>query len=87
MSDKPRILLIEDSRTQALQLTYVLESAGWEVIQADSAAQAMTRLDNQTPDLILVDYYLPDTRGDALCRQIRMRVDTRVVPIVMLTDG
>lgn len=85
MSEKPLILVVEDSRTEALRMRLVLEKEGWEVCCADNASQAIVEIGRKTPDLILVDYYLPGIRGDELCRQIRMRVDTRVIPIVMLT--
>lgn len=82
-----RILLVEDSRTQALQLIAALEAeAGWEVSHASSAEQAITMLNTWAPDLILVDFYLPGVRGDEFCRQIRMRIDTRTVPTVILTE-
>jgi two-component system, sensor histidine kinase and response regulator len=82
---RSRIMLVEDSRTQAIQLTDVLETAGWEVIWAASAQQAMAEIDRERPDLILLDYYLPGMRGDELCRRIRMNIDTRGIPILMLT--
>jgi len=80
-----RILLVEDSRTQALQMIDVLATAGWEALHASSADAALELLNRGPVDLILIDYYLPRTCGDELCRQIRMRIDTRVVPIVLLT--
>ena len=85
MDSARRILLVEDSRTQALQMVKLLEGAGWAVKHATSAEQALELLGQETPDLILIDFYLPGVRGDALCRQMRARIDTRVVPIVILT--
>jgi signal transduction histidine kinase len=81
-----RIMLVEDSRTQAIQLTDVLEKEGWTVFWAPTAQQAMTEIDRAAPDLILLDYYLPGLRGDELCRRIRMNIDTRGIPILMLTS-
>src|SRR5882724_10535584 len=78
-------MLVEDSRTQAIQLTDVLEKEGWEVIWAPTAQKAMEEIDRAPPDLILLDYYLPGMRGDELCRRIRMNIDTRSIPILMLT--
>jgi signal transduction histidine kinase len=82
-----RILLVEDSRPQALVMTSVLEKAGWSVTHTETAERALETLNTARPDLILIDYYLPGVRGDELCRQIRMRIDTRLVPIVILTSG
>jgi two-component system NtrC family sensor kinase len=84
--DRPyRIMLVEDSPSQAIAMSDVLESEGWEVIWASTAEKAMEEIGNRAPDLILLDYYLPGIRGDQLCRRIRMNIDTRGIPIVMLT--
>ncbi len=45
----------------------------------------MEQIDRAAPDLILLDYYLPGMRGDELCRRIRMNIDTRGIPILMMT--
>ncbi len=82
----PLILLVEDSRTQALQICGVLQGAGWSVRHAATADQALEFLERHTPGLVLIDYYLPGLRGDELCRHIRARTQTRLVPIVLLTD-
>ena len=84
--DRPyRIILVEDSPSQAIAMSDVLEAEGWEVIWASTAEKAMEEISRSAPDLILLDYYLPGIRGDELCRRIRMNIDTRGIPIVMLT--
>jgi two-component system NtrC family sensor kinase len=85
MAQPYRIMVVEDSGTQALKLQYIFEDAGWEVIWAPAAEAALAELNRRLPDLIVVDYYLPGMRGDELCRRIRMNVSTRGVPILMLT--
>jgi CheY-like chemotaxis protein/HPt (histidine-containing phosphotransfer) domain-containing protein len=84
--DRPqRIMLVEDSQTQAIKLSYVLENEGWEVVLAPTAQKAMEEINRAAPDLILLDYYLPGIRGDELCRRIRMNIETRALPILMMT--
>ncbi len=83
--EAPSILVVEDSETQALKMKYLLEGEGWRVVSAPSAEVSLDELQRATPDLIVVDYYLPGMRGDELCRRIRMNVDTRGIPILMLT--
>lgn len=85
MESRTQILLVEDSLTQAIGLSHVLESAGWNVIHADSAERALETLGQIVPDLILIDFYLPGVRGDELCRQVRQRLGLRLTPIVILT--
>ncbi|MGV3663665.1 MAG: response regulator, partial [Prosthecobacter sp.] len=80
------VMLVEDSTTQAISLTALLEGEGWKVTWVASAEKAFTELREARPDLILLDYHLPGIRGDEVCRRIRMNVDTRGLPIVMLTS-
>jgi two-component system NtrC family sensor kinase len=84
-SKPPRILIVEDSEGQALHLRHLLEMEGWEVVRASTAESALEELNRRLPDLIIVDYYLPGMQGDELCRKVRMNVDTRGIPILMLT--
>ena len=80
-----QILIVEDSETQALQLRYLLEEEGWNVVRASTAESALEELNNGLPALIIADYHLPGIRGDELCRRVRMNVNTRGIPILMLT--
>lgn len=80
------VMLVEDSTTQAISLTALLEGEGWKVTWVASAEKAFSVLRECRPDLILLDYHLPGIRGDEVCRRIRMNVDTRRLPIVMLTS-
>src|SRR5580698_7903825 len=84
-----RVMLIEDSETQAFKLRCLLEEQDWHVSGAVSAEAALAVLadpavDNH-PDLILVDYNLPGMRGDEFCRRVRMKLSTRGVPVLIMT--
>jgi CheY-like chemotaxis protein len=85
MQRPQRILLVEDSQTQAIRLRHVLEQAGWEVFWAPSAQKATEEIGLAAPDLILLDYYLPGIRGDEFCRRLRMNTDMRNIPVMMMT--
>jgi two-component system NtrC family sensor kinase len=80
-----RIVVVEDSETQAFKLRLLLEEQGWEVSVAGAAEEALAALGDPLPDLILVDYNLPGMRGDEFCRRIRMNLNTRGIPILMMT--
>jgi DNA-binding response OmpR family regulator len=84
MGTGERILLVEDSDTQALRMEIILGEAGWEVERTASGEEALEALNQCTPDLIMVDFYLPSLRGDELCRRIRMNPRTWAIPILML---
>ena len=80
-----RILLVEDSATQAVRLSHVFEQQGWEVACATTAENALEELNRRLPDLIVCDYHLPGMQGDALCQRVRQNLNTRAIPILMLT--
>jgi two-component system, NtrC family, sensor kinase len=80
-----RIMLVEDSATQAFKLRVLLEEQGWEVSVAGSAEAALAELSDPLPDLILCDYNLPGMRGDEFCRRIRMNANMRGTAILMMT--
>lgn len=80
-------MIVEDSRTQALQLQFLLEEQGWVADCYYSAEDALDQLHVSLPDLIIVDYRLPRMNGDEFARQIRMTLRTRELPLLMLTDA
>ncbi|HWL54065.1 MAG TPA: response regulator [Chthoniobacteraceae bacterium] len=79
------ILLVEDSVSQATKITYILEREGLEVSWAATAEAAFRKMREEKHDLILLDFYLPGMRGDEVCRRIRMNIDRRNTPIIILT--
>lgn len=80
-----RILLIEDDNVITTLLNFMLEQAGYRVQTAVNAAQAQFQLNRRLPDLILLDWMLPDTEGPDFARQIRQNQRTADIPIIMLT--
>ncbi len=85
MEQRQRIMLIEDSRTQAEQFRGLFERQGWDVVMAHTAESALDQLNDVRPDLVVVDYHLPGMNGDEFCREIRLNVNTRGLPVLMLT--
>jgi two-component system NtrC family sensor kinase len=87
MSRMFRIVVVEDSETQAFMLRVLLEEQGWQVEVAGTAEAALAALGDPLPDLILVDYNLPGMRGDEFCRRLRMNLNTRGIPLLMMTGS
>ena len=85
MNSSCHILLVEDSRTQATNLLDALSSQGWLVDWVGTAEAAMERIQQSKIDLVVLDFYLPGMRGDALCRKIRTNAGARDLPILILT--
>lgn len=83
MERRFRIMIVGDSPARTLSLPF--ESEGWEVRHCTTAESALAELDRRLSDLIVVDYDLPDARGDDLCRRIRLRESCHFAPIVMMT--
>jgi two-component system phosphate regulon response regulator PhoB len=87
MSDasKPYILIVEDEAPLVTLLRYNLEKQGFRVEDAGDGGEALTRITEAAPDLLLLDWMLPTMSGIELCRQLRRRPATRALPIIMLT--
>jgi two-component system phosphate regulon response regulator PhoB len=82
---KALILIVEDEEALALLLRYNLEAQGYGVEIITRGDEADTRLKENVPDLIILDWMLPGLSGIELCRQLRASPRTRQVPIIMLT--
>lgn len=82
---KPLVLLVEDEAALAAMLRYNLERRGFRVEEAGDGQEALHRLAETAPDLVLLDWMLPGVSGLEVCRQIRRRPQTRDLPVIMLT--
>src|ERR1700747_721796 len=80
-----RILVVEDEEALTTLLRYNLEAEGYEVETVTRGDDADTRLKERLPDLIVLDWMLPGLSGIELCRRLRARLETKQLPIIMLT--
>jgi two-component system, OmpR family, phosphate regulon response regulator PhoB len=80
-----RVMIVEDEEPLALLLRYNLESEGYEVETVARGDEADLRLRESLPDLILLDWMLPDVSGIELARALRREENSRDIPIIMLT--
>jgi two-component system NtrC family sensor kinase len=80
-----RILLVEDSETQALRLQFLFTEQGWETEKASTAEEAVHKLNLILPDLIILNQYLPGMKGMELCKLIRLSTSGWNPPILMFT--
>ncbi|WP_332692371.1 phosphate regulon transcriptional regulator PhoB [Devosia sp.] len=79
------ILIVEDEADLAVLLRYNLEAEGFRVATAASGDEAVERIRDGVPDLILLDWMLPGISGIELCRRWRSREETARTPIIMIT--
>jgi two-component system, OmpR family, phosphate regulon response regulator PhoB len=80
-----RVLVVEDEEALTLLLRYNLEAAGYTVECVSRGDEAELRLQEQRPDLAVIDWMLPGLSGIELCRRIRAREETKRLPVIMLT--
>ena len=82
---KPTILVVEDEAPLLTLLRYNLEKQGFKVDEAGDGEEALLRVAEGRPDLVLLDWMLPALSGIEVCRQLRRRPGTRDLPIIMVT--
>ena len=80
------ILLVDDSKTELHHLSDVLGKRGYKVRTAENADDAMRRLSEDTPDLILMDVVMPGQNGFQLTRNITRDPRWSAVPVIMCTS-
>ena len=83
--DKTSILIVEDEPAIVELVSFTLKEAGWSVFAVTSAAQAWEFIQRRTPDLILLDWMLPDQSGLRLLSRIRADRQLQELPVIMLT--
>ena len=82
---QPHVLVVEDEPAQREVLVYNLEAEGCRVSQAEDGEQGLLLVDEDAPDVIVLDWMLPSVAGIEVCRQLKMRPETRSIPIIMLS--
>lgn len=82
---QPTVLIVEDEGAQREVLAYNLEAEGFRVVAAEDGEEAMILVDEAAPDIIVLDWMLPNISGIEICRRLKARSDTRNVPIIMLS--
>ena len=81
----PQVLVVEDEDALSALLQYNLDKEGYAVTVAGDGEEALVLIDEQMPDLIVLDWMLPKVSGVEVCRRLRARPETRNLPIIMLT--
>ena len=80
-----KILIVEDEPAIQELLAFNVEHAGFQALRAEDADSAWQQIRNSAPDLILLDWMLPNTSGVILAKQLRSDARTKDIPIIMLT--
>lgn len=80
-----RIMVVEDEEPLGVLLRYNLEAEGYRVEVVERGDEAELRLQENVPDLLILDWMVPAVSGIELCRRLRMRPETERLPVIMLT--
>jgi twitching motility two-component system response regulator PilG len=89
LSDRRLILAVDDSLTVRKIVSITLERKGYRVLTAADGMQALAKLNDQMPDLVLLDITMPRMDGYQVCKVIKQNPFTKNIPVVMLSgkDG
>lgn len=82
---KRKILVVDDEKNIVELIHMNLERSGFQVITAYTGAEAISKIMNENPDLVLLDLMLPDIDGLEVCRIIKLNEKTKDIPIIMIT--
>jgi len=83
--EHPTVLVVEDEPAQREVLGYNLEAEGFRVSSASNGEEALLLVDEMRPDIIVLDWMMPNVSGIEVCRRLKSRADTRSIPIIMLS--
>jgi two-component system, OmpR family, phosphate regulon response regulator PhoB len=85
MADKPLILIVEDEPAQREVLAYNIRAEGFAVETAGAGDEALERVREAAPDVIVLDWMLPHVSGLEVCRQLKTAPETQAIPVIMLS--
>ncbi|MEO0400984.1 MAG: phosphate regulon transcriptional regulator PhoB [Pseudomonadota bacterium] len=83
--DQPRVLVVEDEPAQREVLAYNLEAEGFAVSRAQNGEEALLLVDEDLPDIIVLDWMMPNLSGIEVCRRLKIKPETRSIPVIMLS--
>ena len=80
-----KILVVDDSATDRLYLTEMLQQAGFNVITAENGEECLTKVDAEQPDMVLMDVVMPGLNGFQATRALSKNPATAHIPVIMCT--
>lgn len=81
-----KILIADDSATERVNLTRILETAGYQVVPTQSGNEAKSLAESQLPDLIMLDIIMEDGDGYQACRALKRSPATQAIPVIMISS-
>src|SRR5688572_6761471 len=81
-----KVLVVDDSVTDLKKLEQIVVEAGYTVTTASSGKQALERIKNDSPDVVLLDIIMGDMNGFQVCRAITSDAATKNIPVVLVSS-
>ncbi len=85
--ERPKILVVDDIPENVRLLEAVLAPHGYDVVTAADGAEALSVVESEQPDLVLLDVFMPELDGYAVCARLRENEETAVLPVIMVTSS
>ncbi|HZA54718.1 MAG TPA: response regulator [Candidatus Udaeobacter sp.] len=85
MNNKKTIMVVDDNPDIITIVKTILEGKGYKVFSASSGAELLNLLDNQKPDLIILDIMMPEMDGLEVLTRLKSVTDTATIPVILLT--
>jgi uncharacterized protein (TIGR02266 family) len=85
--ERKKVLLVDDVRLFLHLEETFFKRTGCEILTASSGKEALEVAESRTPDLILLDYLMPDMSGDQVCREIRKRENLKAIPVMIVSTS
>jgi pilus assembly protein CpaE len=80
-----KILVVDDEPNVLRMVSYTLQIEGYEVVVAQNGAEALSKVQTEAPDLVILDVMMPDMSGIEVCEQLRKKPETINLPIIMFS--
>lgn len=80
-----KVLTVDDSKTMREMVTFTLKGAGYDVVEAEDGAQAVSLLKGEKVDAVITDLNMPNMNGFELIKTLRADPNYKFMPILMLT--
>lgn len=81
----PKVLLVDDEPAQREVIAYNLKAEGFDVVEAGDGEEALLLVNEEAPDIIILDWMMPRLSGIEVCRRLKMRAETQKLPVIMLS--
>jgi DNA-binding response OmpR family regulator len=82
---RKKVLIVDDERLTRAVLQHNVVLAGYDVMVAGNGKEALQKIHDVTPDLIVVDLVMPDMNGFEMCRRIRSNKETSKTPVIVVS--